>query len=119
MITLAQTSRHRDLLQRIGADQVILSDEDSGNRLAEALATPNMMERVVLDTTHSLTELKVPASLVGQPVKALERYDITVLLIQRLSHLLPNPDPETRLEQGDTLFSVGSREKLLEVASLS
>ena len=119
VITLAQTSRHRDLLQRIGADQVILSDEDSGIRLAEALATPNMMERAVLDTSHSLTELKVPASLVGQPVKILDRYDITVLLIQRLDRLLPNPDTETKMEQGDTLFTVGSREKLLEVASLS
>jgi trk system potassium uptake protein len=118
VITLAQTSRHRALLQRIGADQVILSDEDSGNRLAEALATPNMMERVVLDTSHSLTELKVPSSLVGQPVKALEQYGITVLLIQRPDCLLPNPGAETAMQQGDTLFTVGPREKLLEVASL-
>jgi trk system potassium uptake protein len=118
VIALAQTSRHRDLLLRIGADQVILSDEDSGTRLAETLATPNMMEWVVLDASHSLTELKVPASLVGQPVTALARYDITVLLIQRPDSLLPQPGAETRLEQGDTLFAVGRREKLLEVASL-
>jgi trk system potassium uptake protein len=118
VITMAQTSRHRDLLLRIGADQVILSDEDSGIRLAEALATPNMMERVVLDTSHSLTELKVPASLVGQPVSVLGRYEITVLLIQRPDRLLPQPGPDTPLEQGDTLFAVGSRDKLLAVASL-
>ena len=118
VIALAQTSRHRDLLLRIGADQVILSDEDSGTRLAETLASPNMMERVVLDASHSLTELKVPASLVGQPVTVLTRYDITVLLIQRQEQLLPQPGAETRLEQGDTLFAVGQREKLLEVAAL-
>jgi trk system potassium uptake protein TrkA len=118
VIALAQTSRHRDLLVRIGADQVILSDEDSGTRLAETLATPNMLERVVLDASHSLTELKVPASLVGQPVSVLGRYDITVLLVQRPDCLLPKPDAETRMEQGDTLFAVGPREKLLEVASL-
>jgi trk system potassium uptake protein len=118
VITLAQTGRHRDILLRVGADEVILSDEDSGMRLAEALATPNMMERVVLDTSHSLTELKVPASLVGQPVSVLGRYGITVLLIQRPDRLLPQPGPETRLEQGDTLFAVGSRDKLLEVAAL-
>jgi trk system potassium uptake protein TrkA len=118
VIALAQTSRHRDLLQRIGADQVILSDEDSGIRLADALATPNMMERVVLDTDTSLTELKVPASLAGQPVKALEQYGITVLLIQRPDCLLPKPGADTPMQQGDTLFTVGPREKLLEVAFL-
>ena len=30
VICLAQTRRHRDILLRIGADQVVLSDEDSG-----------------------------------------------------------------------------------------
>lgn len=118
VITLAETSRHRDILTRIGADQVILSDEDSGTRLAEALATPRMLERVVLDSAHSLTELKVPSSLVGQPVTVLGQYEITILLIQRPDCLVPNPAAETRLEAGDTIFTVGAREKLLEIASL-
>lgn len=118
VIALAQTSRHRDILSRIGADQVILSDEDSGIRLAETLATPNMMERVVLDASHSLTELKVPSSLVGEPVSALTKYEITVLLIQRPDRLIPNPAANIRLEKGDTILTVGQREKLLEVASL-
>lgn len=118
VIALAETSRHRDILSRIGADQVILSDEDSGTRLAEALATPSMLERVVLDSSHSLIELKVPSSLVGQPVTVLGRYEIAVLLIQRPDCLVPNPAADTRLEEGDTIFTVGSRDKLLEVASL-
>ena len=37
VICLAQTRRHRDILLRIGADQVVLSDEDSGERLADTL----------------------------------------------------------------------------------
>ena len=118
VICLAETGRHRDLLLRIGADQVILSDEDSGLRLAETLATPNLSERVLLDADHSLIELKVPASLVGKPVSVLGRYEITALLIQRQTGLLPNPGAEVRLEQDDTLFAVGQRAKLLEVASL-
>lgn len=118
VIALAETSRHRDILSRIGADQVILSDEDSGTRLAEALATPSMLERVVLDSSHSLIELKVPSSLVGQPVTVLGRYEIAVLLIQRPDCLVPIPAADTLLEEGDTIFTVGSRDKLLEVASL-
>jgi trk system potassium uptake protein TrkA len=118
VICLAQSGRHRDLLLRIGADQVILSDEDSGMRLAERLAAPNMLERVLLDADHSLTEFKAPGSLVGQPVGNLGRYDVTAVLIQRQERLLPCPGAETRLEQGDTLFAVGRRVQLLDVASL-
>jgi trk system potassium uptake protein TrkA len=118
VICLAETARHRDILLRIGADQVILSDEDSGVRLAETLAAPTMLERVLLDADHSLAELKTPASLVTQPVSNLARHDVSVLLIQGQDRLVPCPSPETRLEQGDTLFVVGQRAKLLEVASL-
>jgi trk system potassium uptake protein len=118
VICLAQTRRHRDILLRIGADQVVLSDEDSGQRLADTLGSPNMLERVVLDAEHSLMELKAPGSLVSQPVAALARYDVTVLLIQRSERLISCPSTEIRLEADDTIFAVGLREKLLEVASL-
>lgn len=118
VICLAKTRRHRDILLRIGADQVILSDEDSGIRLAETLATPSMLERALLDPERSLAELKAPGSLVGQPISSLGKYGIAVLLIQRQDQLLPNPDAPTRLEQDDTLFVVGEREKLLEIAAL-
>jgi len=118
VICLAETRRHMDILLQIGADQVIVSFEDSGVRLAETLAAPNLLERALLDADHSLTELKVPRSLAGQPVSSLGRYDVSVLLIQRKDRLMPCPGTETRLEQGDTLFAVGLREKLLEVASL-
>lgn len=118
VICLAKSHMHRDILLRIGADQVIVSDEDSGMRLAETLAAPNLLERVLLDTDHSLAELKVPGSLATQPVSSLARHDVSVLLIQRQDRLFPCPHAETRLEQGDTLFVVGQRTKLLEVASL-
>jgi len=118
VICLAKTGRHRDILLRIGADHVIVSDEDSGIRLAERLATPNMQERVLLDAHHSLAELKTPASLATRPVSSLAQYDSTVLLIQRQDRLLPCPSADTRMEPGDTLFVVGRRGNLLEVASL-
>ena len=118
VICLAKSRRHRDILLRIGADQVILSDEDSGVRLAETLALPDLQERVLLDADHSLAELKAPESLTAQPVSALAQYAVTVLMIQRQDRLLPCPDAATRLEQGDTLFVVGAREKLLELAAL-
>ncbi len=118
VICLAQTRRHRDILLRIGADQVVLSDEDSGQRLADTLGAPDMVERVLLDAEHSLIEFKVPGSLVNQPLAALARYDLTVLLIQRPDRLIPCPGVDVRVEAGDTLFAVGPRERLLEVASL-
>ena len=118
VVCMGESRRHREILLRIGADQVIVSDEDSGERLAEVLAAPAMLERVALDADHSLIEFKVSASLVGQSVSALSRYDVTAVLIQRPDCLIPCPGAEIRLEAGDTIFAVGLRERVLEVATL-
>jgi trk system potassium uptake protein len=117
VICEAQTRRHRDILLRIGADQVIVSDEDSGVRLAEQLAAPDLLERVVLDADHSLIEFKTPARVVGKPAGSLDNRGVTLLLIQRPDRLIPCPAADVRLEAGDTLFVVGSRDILLEIAA--
>lgn len=118
IIALGKTGRHRDILLRIGADQVIVSDEDSGVRLAETLAAPDMLERVLLDAKHSVMEFRPPPSLVGQPVTCLSGHDATALLIQRSGNLIPCPGADVRFEAGDSVFAVGDRESLLAVASL-
>jgi len=118
VICTAETRRHQKILLRIGADQVIVPDVDSGLRLAETLAAPNFLERVLLDADHSVIELKTPASLVAQSAASLERYGARVLLIYRQGQLIPAPSAETELRQDDTLLAVGEREKLLEIASL-
>ena len=119
LICLGKSRRHRDILMRIGADQVIVSDEDSGIRLAEVLAAPEMLERVALDAEHSVIEFKAPRSLVGQPASTFSRYDVTALLIQRSDCLIPCPGASTKLEAGDTILAVGLRKNLMEVAALS
>jgi Trk K+ transport system NAD-binding subunit len=76
------------------------------------------MERVVLDFNHSLTEFVVPGSLVAKLLSTLQRYSVDVVLIRRQGRLMPAPGPDTILQDGDTLFAVGERAKLLEVAAL-
>ncbi len=117
VICLAETSRHRDILLRIGADQVIVSDEDSGIRLAEVLAMPDLQERVVLDTENGLFELRAPDKWTGKPLSSLALSDLGVVLIRRGGLLIPCPAMDTRVEEDDTLFVVGQRAKILALSS--
>lgn len=55
----------------------MLSDEDSGVRLAETLATPNMLERVLLDAEHSLAEVEGARQPVAQPLSSLACDDVS------------------------------------------
>ncbi len=118
VISQSNTDRHREILLRIGADQVILPDEESGYRLADKLSMPGIRERLALSQDYSLIELKPPAVLVGRGIGACEPYEVIVVLILRGDEVIINPDPSTLIFQDDLLVVVGERPKLAEFSQL-
>jgi len=112
IIAQAASSRHRDILLLIGATQVVIPEEDSGERLAEALSGTAELERLRLGADRSLARVPVPESLIGHPVEACERSQVTVVMIQRSADLILNPAGDQDLERGDVLYVVGAEPSL-------
>jgi len=119
IISLASSRRHRDILLRIGADRVVIPNEESGSHLADELSNPGMLSSLPLSPDYSLLQLQVPAGMVRKNVQECERYEINVLLIVRGPELLLTPDWDFRFQQGDILVVVGDKKRLAEFSSLS
>src|SRR3990172_4997863 len=100
IIAQAKSVRHRDILSQIGATQVVIPEEDSGERLAEVLSGTAEMERLRLGADRSLARVPVPQSLVGEPVEASERSEVSVVMLQRAADLILNPAGDLGLERG-------------------
>jgi len=112
IIAQAKSVRHRDILSQIGATQVVIPEEDSGERLAEVLSGTAEMERLRLGADRSLARVPVPQSLVGEPVEASERSEVSVVMLQRAADLILNPAGDLGLERGDVLYVVGDEPSL-------
>jgi trk system potassium uptake protein len=115
VISKAVTSRQREILLRVGADQVVQPEHDAGRRLAEELIAPAVLERLHLGPKHSIVELHTPRSLVGKSLMDLDlrrRLGVNVLLIKRGEELIVSPRAETLLLEGDLLVALGSNEAL-------
>src|SRR3990172_6429178 len=112
IIAQAKSVRHRDILSQIGATQVVIPEEDSGERLAEVLSGTAEMERLRLGADRSLAPVPVPQSLVGEPVEASERSEVSVVMLQRAADLILNPAGDLGLERGDVLYVVGDEPSL-------
>lgn len=112
VICQAGTSRHRDVLLRIGANRVILAYEDSGARLAEELANPGMLASMSLGPNYRLMQVKPPERLIGHPVKEVEASQVTVAILLRDNNLMLAPDPATIIAAGDLLFVAGAPQPL-------
>lgn len=118
VIAVSNSDRHRQILLRIGADRVILPDEESGYQLADEISIPGMLERLHLSQDYSLIEIKLPQGLVDKGIEACEPYEVIVVLLLRGDELIINPDQETRFMPGDILVLVGEKHRLAEFSNL-
>jgi trk system potassium uptake protein TrkA len=117
VISVCNTDRHREIILRIGAERVVVPEEESGYQLADELSIPGMLERLHLNQDFSLIEIKPPPGLVGKGIEVCERFEVIVLLILRGNELIINPDDSSRFMAEDILVVVGEKRHLAEFSN--
>jgi len=118
VISQSNSDRHREILLRIGADRVILPDEESGYQLADELSIPGMLDHIHLNQDYSLIEIKSPRGLMGKGIESCEPYEVVVVLILRGDELIISPDQTTRFLPDDTLVILGEKRRLKQFSNL-
>jgi voltage-gated potassium channel len=110
-------------LRRAGASRVVSPYAIGGHRVAQAVLRPNAVDFIELATRTGHLELQIeevevaPAStLVGRSLKASpvrSELGIIVVAIKKPGAKMTfNPPPDTTLESGDLLITLGHRQQL-------
>lgn len=118
VIAKSNSDRHREILLRIGADRVILPEEEIGYQLADELSIPGMLATLPLNKDFSLIEIRTPPGLQGKGVEASESHGVIVVLILRGDELILSPDRDCRFLPDDILVLAGEKRRLAEFSSL-
>ena len=106
----ARNHLHRQILERIGADQVAFPEGEMAIRVAHNLVAPNMMDYFELLANYGIGEVRVPSAFVGNTLANANlraRLDVSVLVIKRGSQLLIMPDLTETLQKEDVLVVAG------------
>jgi trk system potassium uptake protein len=112
VVAKAASDIHAKLLQKVGADRVVLPEFEAGCALAQTLTKPGIFDRFDLDPEHSIVEIKVPASFQGKTIVELKLrsdYGLNVLAVGQAQNFNINPQPNQRLGRDDVLVVIGSR----------
>ena len=112
VIAVTHSDRHREILERIGADRVVQPIQDGGNRLADELAAIGIMQSMVLTPDRQLAEVNLPTRMVGQLVASCVSQGVIVLAIIRDGQVTPSPSGETIFQEGDLLILLGDTPRL-------
>ena len=119
IIARAQDAKHAQVLEKVGADLVVLPSRDMAYRLAERLRDNAGNERQLLSGEYQLAQVHVGPQLDAQTLvdaKLPQNYHVTVVLILR-----PNggeepktyePRADFALATNDILMVVGKRENI-------
>ncbi|UCG31411.1 MAG: TrkA family potassium uptake protein [candidate division WOR-3 bacterium] len=116
------------VLKSVGADTVIVIEEQMGEDLAKRLLSPEIYQHVVLTTGHSLVEIEARPDFIGKSLRDLDfrkNYGLNIIAIQRKVPKVDEdgkitqtievndvPGPDDRIEKGDILVVVGADENL-------
>jgi trk system potassium uptake protein TrkA len=127
IICRASTSTHAEIFRRIGADEVIQPETETGQQLARRLANPLLDDFIDLGEGYTLIELRAPAAFRGKSLRDLNlrvKYNVNLVAIRRsMSMVGPDgaeitkqslivPGADEIIQTEDTLVVIGGNEHL-------
>jgi len=133
IVARAMDSLYAHVLKLVGADTVVVIEEQMGEEIAKQLLTPDIHERIVLTTGHVLAEIKAKREFVGRTLQELDfrkTLGVNVISIQRkvrkigddgkpyeTTELNDVPGPQDKIEDGDVLLIVGAESDVERLAA--
>ena len=103
------------ILKKVGADRVVLPENESGIRLAKNLLSSGFMDIIELSKDVSMVELEVKPEWVGKTLIELslrKKYSINVVAVVQGKAVSTNINPEEPLHPEMKLIVIGNTAKL-------
>ena len=115
MLFRSGSEMHRKILLRVGADQVVFPENESGIRLAKNLLSSGFVDIISLSKEASIVEIDVKDEWVGKNLIELnlrKKYGINIVAIQKGDAVNTNINPEEPLEADAALIVIADAAKL-------
>lgn len=121
VICKAGCEEHKRALLKVGADKVVIPEKEMGLKIAQSLASQNVMDYIELSEEYSIIELSAPAQWQGKSLRELNiraKYDISIIAIRREGQTLVSPGAQEQLLPADVLVALGSVRDLRTLCAL-
>lgn len=106
---------HQKIFLRVGADEVVFPENESGIRLAKTLANTHFLDLISLSKDVSLAEIDVKDEWVGKNLIELnlrKKYSFNVVAILKGKEIVANVSPELPLSKDMKLMVIANNDNL-------
>jgi len=123
VVARAVTEDHGKILEALGVDEIVFPERDMAIRLAERLASSNLLDFIALGSDYTIAEVAAPAPFIGKSLAELQvrqRFNVHVIAVQDVltGTVAMAPSPDAKIRDSDVLVVLGKRpdiEKLQRV----
>ncbi|EKN67765.1 K+ transport system, NAD-binding component [Schinkia azotoformans MEV2011] len=121
IIAKAQGKRHGHVLDKIGVDWLVFPERDMGERVANQLLSPNMLNYIELSKEYNIEEIMIPSKMAEKSLRQLEiraKYNVSVIAIISDGDIIVSPSPDHIIHERDLLVVIGNRQDLSKFSSI-
>ena len=121
IVCKAHDETHRQVLLKLGADQVVIPEQENADRLARSLSSPNVLDYIELSDEYGIIEVPVPKRWIDKTLIELNvraKLGVNIIAIERDGKINVSPGANYRLLEGDILVVLGDTAALHTVQKL-
>ena len=121
IICKAHDETHRRVLEKLGADRVVIPEQEQAARLARSLSSHNVLDYIELSEEYGIIEVPAPKSWKGKSLKQLNvraALGVNILAIRRGGKINVSPGADFVFEENDIVVVLGDSAALKKVQKL-
>lgn len=121
VVCKAHDETHREVLQKLGADQVVIPEQENAARLARSLSCPNVLDYIELSDEYGIIEVPAPKRWLDKTLKELNvraKLGVNIIAVKRDGKINVSPAADYQILAGDTMVVLGDTAALDTVQKL-
>ena len=106
----AHDDTHKVILEKLGADRVIIPEREVADKLALGLTHAGVMEYIELSREFGIVEMEPIPEWIGKTIRELElrtRYGVNVIAVRRDDTIRIPPDIDTPIDEDVIMVMLG------------
>ena len=115
VIAKCANEMHQKILRRVGADQVVFPENESGIRLAKNLLSSGFIDMISLSKDVSMVEINVKEEWIGKNLIELSlrrKYGFNIVAIKKGDRVNVDINPEQIIDADTSLIVIANMSKL-------
>lgn len=112
---------HKKILQKMGADKVVIPEQEMGINVARNMVLGRFTDLIELSADVSLVEMSMPASWVGKDLVELDlrgQYGVNVVAIKSAMGTDVTPSPTKPMERNQSILISGRNEDIQKLSRI-